>query len=118
MDHSKCKPFNETNAYSFGVAVPQKYDGNSALPINYWGHGMGGGYRVRATAPYIHALWIWLGDESGSWFFGVMNKVAEGTVKPDEHGLLTVVKFNVVHTGLGSRLVIRRAMEVAAKPGR
>lgn len=74
MDHSKWDPFNETNAYSFGVAVPKKYDGKSVLPINYWGHGMGGGYRVHPTALYMNALWIWLGDESGSWWYGVMNK--------------------------------------------
>jgi len=74
MDHSKWDPFNEGYAYNFGLAVPDKYDGKAPLPVMYYGHGMGGGYRCADKASYWRCLWIWHGDASGSWFFGVMNR--------------------------------------------
>jgi len=74
MDYSKWDPFNEGYAYNFGLAVPDKYDGKTPLPVMYYGHGMGGGYRCADKASYWRCLWIWHGDKSGSWFFGVMNR--------------------------------------------
>jgi hypothetical protein len=74
MDRANWDPFNEGTAYNFGVAVPEKYNGKDPLPVMYYGHGMGGGYRCSDKASYWRCLWIWHGDESGSWFFGVMNR--------------------------------------------
>jgi pimeloyl-ACP methyl ester carboxylesterase len=74
MDYSQWKPFREGYAYNFGVATPKGYDGKTPLPVEYYGHGMSGGYRTAPSAPYIKALWVWHGDKSGSWFFGMMNK--------------------------------------------
>lgn len=74
MDYETWDPFCESYAYSFGLAVPEKYNGKFPLGINYYGHGMGQGYKAGSKAPYFPAVWMWHGDESGSWWFGVMNK--------------------------------------------
>jgi len=74
MDCAKWKPFREGYAYNFGIGLPTGYDGKDALPVQYYGHGMGQGYRAPSKALYIKALWIWHGDKSGSWFFGMMNR--------------------------------------------
>jgi prolyl oligopeptidase family protein len=74
MDHAAWQPMSEGYAYNFGVGLPGKYDGKELLPVMYYGHGMGGGYRAPDKAPYCRAVWLWHGDKSGSWFFGTMNK--------------------------------------------
>ena len=74
MDYAKWDPLREGYAYNFGLAVPEGYDGQTPLPVTYCGHGMGGGYRCPDRAPDGRGLFIWHGDKSGSWFFGMMNR--------------------------------------------
>lgn len=74
MDHASWDPFNEGYAYNFGLSVPADYHGHTPLPVMYSGHGMGGGYRVADRSPDGRGLWVWPGDEAGSWFFGTMNR--------------------------------------------
>jgi len=74
MDGATWDPLTESNAYNFGVAVPENYNGADPLPVMFYGHGMGGGYRAGDKANYWRCLWVWPGDKSGSWFFGMMNR--------------------------------------------
>ena len=74
MDGETWDPMSEGNAYNFGLAVPDKYDGKEPLPVMFYGHGMGQGYSISDTAPYCRAVWVWMGDKSGTWFFGMLNR--------------------------------------------
>jgi len=80
MDGETWDPFCEPNAYNFGIGLPDKYDGRKALPVMFYGHGMGGAYRAPDKAPYVRSLWIWHGDKTGSWFLGVMNRAKDRVV--------------------------------------
>ncbi len=84
MDGQSWDPFNEGNAYNFGVGVPEKYNGTDPLPVMFYGHGMGGTYTVPDNAPYVKSLWIWHGDKSGSWFMGQMNRARDRVVNYTE----------------------------------
>jgi len=80
MDGETWDPFNEGNAYNFGVGLPPKYNGTDPLPVMFYGHGMGGTYVAPDSAPYVKSLWIWHGDKSGSWFLGAMNRKKDRVV--------------------------------------
>jgi prolyl oligopeptidase family protein len=74
MDHTEWKPLKEGYAYNFSIAMPENYDGAEQMPVMFYGHGMGGGYRATDSANYWRCIWVRHGDESGSWFFGMMNR--------------------------------------------
>lgn len=74
MDGETWDPMSEGNAYNFGLALPDSYDGKSPLPVMFYGHGMGESYGVMDKASYWPALWVKPCDKSGSWFFGMLNR--------------------------------------------
>ncbi|HET6429150.1 MAG TPA: hypothetical protein VFJ30_12110, partial [Phycisphaerae bacterium] len=80
MDGETWDPFCEGNAYNFGVGLPDKYDGTSALPVMFYGHGMSGTYSAPDKTSYGSSLWVWHGDKTGSWFLGVMNAAKDRVV--------------------------------------